>query len=71
MIEVNKKEKETSISLIRRFTRRVQQSGILFRARAGRFKTRPKSKLKKKMEAIKMAGRQKRMNYLRKLGKLE
>jgi len=29
VIEVRKKEKETSESLIRRFSRRVQQSGIL------------------------------------------
>ena len=34
MIQVKKKEKETPESLIRRFTRRVQQSGVQDGARA-------------------------------------
>jgi len=48
-----------------------QQSGILARARANQFKTRAKSKLKKKQEAIKKGKKQRRMAYLRKLGKIE
>ena len=70
MIEVKKNEKETSSSLIRRFTRKVQQSSILQRARSLKFQSRPESKLKKKTEAIKRVKAQKRMEYMRKMGKI-
>ena len=38
MIQVRKKEKETAESLIRRFSRRVQQSGVLRQVRKQRFR---------------------------------
>ena len=44
MIEVKKKDRETSESLIRRFGRRVQQSGVLVQARKIRFRKDEKSK---------------------------
>jgi ribosomal protein S21 len=44
MIEVKRKERETSESLIRRFGRRVQQSGVLVRARKVRFRGEENSK---------------------------
>ncbi|HDO23610.1 MAG TPA: hypothetical protein ENG99_00080 [bacterium] len=71
MIEVKKNEKETSVGLIRRFTRRMQQSSNLMRARSIQFKNRPKSKLKSKVEALKKIKKQRRMAHLRKLGKIE
>ncbi len=71
MIEVSKNEKETSSSLIRRFTRRMQQSSVLARARAGRFQIRPKSKLKEKIDALKRVKKQRRMTYMKKLGKID
>jgi len=45
MIEVKKKDRETSESLIRRFGRRVQQSGVLVQARKTRFRKEEKSKI--------------------------
>lgn len=71
MIEVQKNEKETSASLIRRFTRKIQQSSILRYARANRFHKRPKSKLKTKIEAIKRVKKQRRTRYLKKIGKID
>jgi ribosomal protein S21 len=71
MIEIKKNENESTINLIRRFTKKVQVSGILKRVRQLRFRNRPKSELRKKEEAIKKAKTKKRMDYLRKLGKIE
>ena len=71
MIELNKKEGESSTSLLRRFTRKMRESGILQRARGLRFKIRPNSDLIKKRKAIKRVKRKAKMEYLRKLGKID
>jgi ribosomal protein S21 len=71
MIEIKKNENESTINLIRRFTKKVQGSGILKRVRQRQFRKRPKSELQKKEEAIKKTKIKKRMDYLRKLGKIE
>lgn len=71
MIKVKRREKENSVSLIRRFTRKVQQSGVLVLARKLRFKERPKSKRKRREEAIKRTEIRGFKEKLRKLGKLE
>jgi len=70
MIEVRKNEKESSSALIRRFTRKIQQSSVLRRARSLKFRSRPESKLKKKMEALKRVKAQKRLEYKKKMGKI-
>jgi len=70
-LEVKKKEKESSQSLVRRFTKRVQQSGILIRARKARFKERKKSKDMKKEAALRREEIKKEYERLKKLGKLE
>lgn len=51
MVEISKRDKETTESLIKRFTRQVQNSGILPKARKGRFLFKDKSKRQKKEEA--------------------
>lgn len=71
MIEVKKKEKESSLNLIKRFSKKVKQSSNLRIVRKTRFRSRPKSKLKKKEEAIKREAYRKKMEYLYKLGKLD
>lgn len=42
--EIRKNERETNQSLIRRFTKRLKESGILKGAKQGLFKRREKSK---------------------------
>ena len=42
--EIKKNERETNQSLIRRFTKRLKESGILKGAKQGLFKRREKSK---------------------------
>ncbi len=71
MIEVQRKENESTSSLIRRFTQRLQQSGNLMRVRAVQFKTRPKSSLSKKKKALERISRRKEMQRLYKLGKIK
>ncbi len=51
-LEIKKDNRETSQSLVRRFSKRVKQSGILMRARKNRFKTRNKSEQTQKKSAI-------------------
>lgn len=71
MIEVKKKEKETTESLMRRFSRKIQQSGVLVRARRTRFRTEEKSKTKKREEALYKVKIRKEIDKLKKLGKFD
>jgi len=52
VLEVKKKEKETSQNLAHRFTKTVRQSGVLLEVRKKQFHTRAKSALAKKRSAL-------------------
>jgi len=71
MIEVKKKDRETSESLIRRFSRRVQQSGVLVRARKTRFRLDEKSKREIREGAMYKAKVKKVVDRLKKMGKFD
>jgi len=71
VVEVKKKESETTESLIRRFSKRVQQSGVLIRAKKGRFKEPTKNKREAKEDAIRRQEGKEKKEYLRKIGKLD
>ena len=71
MIEVKKKDRETSESLIRRFSRRVQQSGVLVRARKTRFRVEDKSKREIRDGAMYRAKVKKVVDHLKKMGKFD
>lgn len=71
LVEVRRKEGESVESLVRRFTKRVQQSGVLLRAKRGRFYAPPKTKREIREDAIRRKGIRERKDYLRKIGKLE
>lgn len=70
-LEVKKKQKESVGALLRRFSRVVQQSGMLIRVRSLQYHTRAKSKRVRKVEALKRIVWRKNMDRLRKLGKIE
>jgi len=55
MVEVHKRNNESSESLIRRFSRKVQASGVLLQAKKMRYYQPKKSKLKTKEEAKRKA----------------
>lgn len=71
MIEVKKKDRESSDSLIKRFSRRVQQSGVLFSARKGRFFAKPKSRRQMRESAMYRAKVKKEVDKLKKMGKFD
>ena len=68
VIEVEQQGRENPQSLIRRFTKKVQKSGILLRARKGRFFHRPKSETMKKRAALRREKLKKDYENLEKLG---
>lgn len=70
VLEIKKQPRETSQSLARRFTKRVQQSGILLQARKNISKKRPKSREAKKKAALRREELKKEYQKLRKLGKI-
>lgn len=71
MVEVRKRDNETSESLIRRFSRKVQQSGVLLQARKVRFYQRKKSRRKVREEAQRRAEFQAERERLIKLGEID
>lgn len=71
MIQVRKKDKENSESLIRRFSRRIQQSGVLMQARRNRFKNNKKSKQKQRDEALYKVKIRKEINKLKKIDRFD
>ena len=71
MIQVKRKEKETSESLIRRFSRRVQQSGVLRQVRKLRFHVEEPSREKRRAGALYKVKIRKEINRLKKLGKFD
>lgn len=68
-VEVKKTERENSQSLIRRFTRKIKQSGVLVRARDSRFHHRSKSKEMQKRAALRKEERKIEYERLKKMGK--
>ena len=52
-VEVKKNASENALSLIRRFQKRVQESGVLPRVRGIRYNDRPLSELKTKRAKLK------------------
>ncbi len=52
MLQVNKKDKESSQNLVHRFTKTVRGSGVLMQVRSKQFFKKPKSDLAKKRSAV-------------------
>jgi len=71
MIEAKRKDNEAVGAFLRRFTRKVQQSGVLIKSRKLRFKEDKKTKREKQTAAVRRATNLKERERLFKLGKLE
>jgi small subunit ribosomal protein S21 len=69
MVEVKKKDNESFENLLRRFNRKVQQSGILVRARKIRFFEPPKSRNLQRVAARRRSQIKAQKEELKKLGK--
>ena len=70
IIEVRKNPNENNASVLRRFSRRIQESGIIHKVKNDRYNERKESKLKVKKSALKRIIRRKEIDVLRKLGKM-
>lgn len=69
--EVSRNDEENNVSFLRRFTKRVQGSGVLNRVRSIRFFERTASKYKRKAHALKRLSRREAFQELAKLGKVK
>ena len=70
-VEVSKNGTENSMGILRRFTKRVQGSGILPRVRSLRYNKRGLSHYKTKMKTLKTIKRKTEVLELIKLGKMQ
>ena len=70
VIEVRKNPNENNSSVLRRFSRRIQESGIIRKVKSSRYNVRKESKLKIKNSALKRMTRRKEIEHLKKLGKM-
>ena len=68
-LEIKKQEKETSQNLIRRFSKRIKQSGILLQARKIRYKRKLKSRQMRKKAALRKEELKKEHEKLEKMRK--
>jgi hypothetical protein len=68
-IEVKRKPKEPPQSLVYRFTKAVRESGMLLSLRDKRFRTREKSRMLKRLAALRREEKKKQLAMEEKLGK--
>ena len=71
VIEVKKNQNENNASILRRFSRRIQESSIIQKVKGSRYNQRKESRLKVKKSALKRMGRRREIEKLRKLGKMK
>jgi len=70
IVEVKKNPNENNVSVLRRFSRRIQESGIIYKVKNSRYSERKESKLKIKKNALRRIVRRRELEKLRKLGKV-
>jgi ribosomal protein S21 len=68
--EVQKNDGESTVNLIRRFSKRVQGAGIISRMRSNRYHSRIKSRMVRRKQTLKVIKRREKVQELIKLGKM-
>lgn len=69
-VEITKNPNENGGSLLRRFSRKVQEAGIIPKVKGNRYAKRKTSKLSAKAGALKKINRRAEVEKLKKLGKM-
>jgi ribosomal protein S21 len=69
-VEISRGSTENSLSALRRFTKRVQTSGVLTKVRSKRYSERNRSENVKKKKALKRIGRKDAILADLKMGKV-
>ncbi len=70
VVEVQKTQSESNVSALRRFSKRVQSSGVLNRVRANRYYARTPSLFKRKQSKLTYLHRVAEREKLARMGKL-
>ena len=70
-MEVRRKEGENPNSLIFRFLKRIQQTGVLRESKKRRFRARPINRLKRKLSALHREEKKVEYEKAKKLGQQE
>ena len=68
--EVSKTDGESAVTLIRRFSKRVQGTGLIQRMRSRRYHARVKSREVRRKQTLKAIKRREQVQELIKLGKM-
>jgi ribosomal protein S21 len=69
-VEIKRNGTENALGVIRRFSRKMQESGIIPKVKGERYAVRPLSKLAEKNMKIKRLARRVEVEKLKKLGKM-
>lgn len=69
-VKVMKKEGESSAAMMYRFTKKIQQGGILKEAKKRRFYERPKNRNKRRVLALKRETKKAEVQYKKRWGLL-
>ncbi|MDP2934479.1 MAG: 30S ribosomal protein S21 [bacterium] len=70
-MEVKRKPRESTSFLLRRFTQKVRESGILVQAKKNRFHIKKQSRLQRRKGALERVAKRKIKVRLKKLGKIK
>jgi len=70
MVEVRKRDKESTESMLRRFTRRVNNSNVLSQAKEAQYRTKEKSKKEQRKAAMNREQFIKERKKLEKMGEV-
>ncbi len=70
IIVVHKNPNENNASVLRRFSRKIMESGIIYKVKKARYNERKESKLKVKAATLKRIAKRKVNDRMRKMGKL-
>ena len=71
MVQFKRKKGESFEAFLRRFNKRLQQSGKLMEARRGRYNRKDKNETQKKKSALVSLKLKHKKEYERKIGKVE
>lgn len=69
-VEVKRRKNESPTTLIYRFIKRIQQTGVLRESKKRRFQNRAQNRLKRKLSALHREVKKKEIDRLKKTGQL-
>ncbi len=69
-MEIKRREGESISAFLYRFSKKIQQSGILREAKKRKYKSRPVSKHKKRLSALHRERKKKEIEKMKKMGTL-